>query len=77
MKIYTENSIYEFNEEEKLVRRLPFNNKNPLRKDEEWSKYLSLRYEVGESMRLVTEHLGGDEAQVTLRTTSTVIKIEN
>lgn len=77
MKVYTENSIYEFNEEEKLVRRLPFKNSQPMRKDEEWSRYLTVHIELGEQMRIVTEHLGGDEQQVTLRTTSTVLKIEN
>lgn len=76
MKIYTENSVYEFDQEQKQVRRLPFNSSNPLRADNDWKHYITFHYEIGEPMRLVTEHLGGEKGSLTLRTTSTVIKVE-
>lgn len=76
MKIYTENSIYEINTEEKLCRRIPLSEAISLRKDKEWAKYITLHYTVGEPMRLVLEHLGSEEPSVTLRTTSTVVRIE-
>lgn len=76
MKIYTENSTYEFDTEKKLCRRIPSPIAGAMPKDEEWLHYLSLRYEVGEEMRIVTEHIGGEKGSVTLRTTSTVVRVE-
>lgn len=77
MKIYTENSIYEFDTENKMCRRLPVRNTAPAPKDGEWTHYLTVHYAVGEEMRIVMEHLGGEKDSVTLRTTSTVMKVED
>lgn len=76
MKIYTENSLYEFNLEEKTVRRLPLRSSGALYRDQEWIPYLTFHYEVGDEMKIVMEHLGGEKGSITLRTTSTVIKVE-
>lgn len=76
MKIYTENSLYEFDTENNLCRRTMIEPIANLRKDGEWTKYYTMHYEVGEPMRIVLEHLSGDEQQVTLRTTSLVLKVE-
>lgn len=76
MKIHTLNSIYEFDSEHNLCRRTLIDPISHLRKDGEWTKYYTVHYEVGEPMRIILEHLNGDEQQVTLRTTSTVLKVE-
>jgi hypothetical protein len=76
MKVFTENSIYEFDVDNMLVRRLPKSPTAPLPKDGEWHRYLTAHPEVGESMRIVMEHLAGEEGSVTLRTTSTVVRVE-
>lgn len=76
MKIYTENSIYEFDTENHMCRRLPYRNNAPLLKDGEWTKYITVHYAVGEEMRIVMEHLEGEKDSITLRTTSTVVKVE-
>lgn len=77
MKVYTDNSIYEFNKEEKLVRRMSANPSIPLRTEAEWVKYMTVHYAVGEPMRLITEAPDGDKDSLTLKTTSTVIKVED
>lgn len=77
MKVYTGNSIYEFNEEEKLVRRTSANPNIPLRTGTDWVKYMTAHYAVGEPMRLITEDPGGDKDNLTLRTTSPVVKVED
>ena len=76
MKIRTENSLYEFDTENKMCRRLPFRNNAPEPKDGEWHRYLTVHYSLGEEMRIVMEHLQGDKDSITLRTTSTVMEIE-
>lgn len=78
MKIHTETSIYEFDVESKLCRRLPVfeSELRGLRKDEEWVKYYDVIYEVGKPMTLVLEHLGGDSSGVTFRNTTLVVKVE-
>ncbi len=76
MIVYTENSTYEFKEDEKVCRRVPSSSLIPLRKDAEWNKYYTVHAEVGAPMRIILEHLSGDEQQLTLRTTTTVTKIQ-
>lgn len=76
MKVYTENSIYEFNKDTRMVRRLAVH-PSPLRPDGEWLKYVGLHYEVGEPMHLVTEHIGGEPGAVNMRTTTVVLKVED
>jgi len=81
MKVYTENSVYEFDMADKMVRRVPRTTPSfvntALRKDNEWVKFLTVHYEVGEPMRMVTEHMDDAKDKITLRTTSPVLKIED
>lgn len=76
MKIHTENSVYEFNKENRTVRRLANPIDNPFRKDGDWMKYVAFHAEVGEPMHLVTAHEGGDPSALTMKTTSVVLKVE-
>lgn len=75
MHVYTQSSVYEFDVENQLCRRVAIAGV-PLRKDEEWVKYYNVYYEVGLPMVLELEHLSGDPEQRTFRTTTTVTRIE-
>lgn len=77
MLVYTENSIYEINTEEKKVRRFPSTEAPELRQDADWIKYLTVRnLNVGEPMTLVLENLDAKPDAITLRKTSPVLKVQ-
>lgn len=77
MKVITQNSTYELNTEEKLIRRLPDYQSAVLRKDTEWVKYFTIHIEENSPMRIVMEHLDGDKETLTIRNTSPVVRIED
>lgn len=75
MKVYTRNSVYEVDEVNKKVRRTAANHE--LRRDEDWLQYHTIEVGVGQPMTFILESLAGDADGVTIRTTSTVLRIEN
>lgn len=77
MRAFTENSIYEIDKENKVIRRTPFYGGRFMPKEGVWEKYFTLHVEVGAPLRVIVEHSDGDEQTLQLRSTSIVTKIED
>lgn len=77
MLIYTESSIYEFNTADKMCRRFPSTEAAELRKDADWVKYLAVRFDIGQPMKIVLENLAEAPNSVTLRTTTPVKAVQD